>query len=152
VQTLIESQGLSQREAAQRLGKPLVYVSELMSILKIEPPRLKRAKDLPKRALVEIGRAETPEDQERLLTAALAVKNPVAELTRAKAERKEAKHERRAEPIFKAHYGLGDTTLTLTIDKDPEKVTHKYLVKLLQRLIETLRTEEGQRGKAPPKR
>jgi len=151
VQTLIESQALSQREAAQRLGKPVVYVSELMSILRIEPPRLKRAKDLPKRALVEIGRAETPGDQERLLAAALAVRNPVAELTRAKAERKEAQRERPTEPTFKAHYGLGDATLTLMIDKDPEKVTRKYLVKLLEKLIETLRSEEGQRGKAPPK-
>lgn len=152
VQTLIESQGLSQRDAAQKLGKPLTYINELLAILRIDGPRLIRAKDLPKRALVEIARGKNDREQEALLKAALQSKNPWQEVKRARTEPKEAKTGERGDSTFKAHYRVGDTTVTVAIEKNPDQVTRKYVVKMLQKLIENLRGEEAPRhGKAPPR-
>lgn len=73
IETYMAKHGLSHRQAAKRLGKPLVFITELLTVRKI--PAALMAKEgvdrLSKHVLVEIGRA--PESQqERLIDAALS--------------------------------------------------------------------------------
>jgi ParB/RepB/Spo0J family partition protein len=73
IQAYMSRHELSQRQAAGRLGKPLSFVAELLSIRKIPGDLLARTgvAQLPKQVLVEIGRA--PENEQlRLIDAALS--------------------------------------------------------------------------------
>jgi ParB/RepB/Spo0J family partition protein len=90
LQALIDAQGLSQHGVAKRLGKQVIYVNELLTILKIEAALLAKATHLPKRVLVEIGRGKNRLDQERLLAAALSSSSPHAEVRRARQTKKKA--------------------------------------------------------------
>lgn len=73
IEAYIARHNLSQREAAQRLGKPLSFVAELLAIRRIEASlmALDGVAGLPKQVLVEIGRAPEGE-QSRLIDAALS--------------------------------------------------------------------------------
>jgi ParB family chromosome partitioning protein len=73
IETYIERHGLSQREAARRLGKPTAFVAELLAIRRIPPQLLARkgVDKLSKQTLVEIGRAPDGQ-QKQLLREALA--------------------------------------------------------------------------------
>jgi ParB-like chromosome segregation protein Spo0J len=73
LETYIARHGLSQRQAARRLGKPLAFVAELLAIRKIPPDLLSRegVSNLPKQTLVEIARAPA-DDRESLLQRALS--------------------------------------------------------------------------------
>src|SRR5262249_39645831 len=73
IEAYVERHQLSQREAARRLGKPLSFVAELLSIRKIPKDLLKRdgVSRLPKQVLVEVGRAPTVE-RSRLIEKALS--------------------------------------------------------------------------------
>ena len=73
IESYIGRHGLSQREAARRLGKPLSFVAELLAIRRI-PAQLLAAdgvERLSKQTLVEIGRAPTNQ-RAQLLSEALA--------------------------------------------------------------------------------
>lgn len=73
IETFIQRHELSQREAARKLGKPLSFVAELLSIRRIPAPLLSQqgVARLPKQTLVEIGRAPIAE-QSHLIARALA--------------------------------------------------------------------------------
>ena len=73
IETYIERHGLSQREAARRLGKPTAFVAELLAIRRIPSHLLARegTDKLSKQTLVEVGRAPQ-EQQAQLLDDALA--------------------------------------------------------------------------------
>lgn len=90
LQALIDEESLSQREVAKRLGKQVIYVNELLTILKIDSQLLAKALRLPKRALVEIGRSKNRLDQERLLAAALSSGSPHTEVRRARHTKRKA--------------------------------------------------------------
>jgi ParB/RepB/Spo0J family partition protein len=72
IEAYIERHGLTQREAADRLGKPVAFVAELLSIRRIPKALLAhdKADTLSKQTLVEIGRASGAE-QVRLFESAL---------------------------------------------------------------------------------
>lgn len=78
----------SQREVAKRLGKPLTFVAELLSILKVPDDLLARAGvgKLAKRTLVEIARAPVSQ-QSDLLDRALAG-TPLREVTERRVNRR----------------------------------------------------------------
>lgn len=63
IEAYMDRHGLSQRDAAQKLGKPLAFVAELLAIRKIPDELLCRpgVTQLPKQVLVEIGRAPVVE-------------------------------------------------------------------------------------------
>jgi len=69
IESYIERHGLSQRDAARRLGKPTAFVAELLAIRRIRADLLARegAEKLSKQTLVEIGRA--PDGQQAELFA-----------------------------------------------------------------------------------
>ena len=73
IEAYIARHGLSQRESARRLGKPLSFVAELLAIRRIPADLLDRegAGKLSKQTLVEIGRAPGSQ-QSQLLEEALA--------------------------------------------------------------------------------
>jgi ParB/RepB/Spo0J family partition protein len=73
IEAYMAHHGLSQREAARRLGKPLAFIAELLAIRKVNPMLLDRedVSRLPKHVLIEVGRAPASE-QTRLIDAALA--------------------------------------------------------------------------------
>ncbi|MBZ5639210.1 MAG: ParB/RepB/Spo0J family partition protein [Acidobacteriia bacterium] len=138
LQAFTESQGISQREAAKRLGKQVVYVNELLTILKIEPKLLVKASTLPKRALVEIGRGKDQAEQERLLKAALSSSTPHAELKREKAKAKES-----AAPHCRKHYDVPESsaTVTVTFDRDSEEVSSEDVIEALTKVVQRLAAE-----------
>ncbi len=73
IEAYMSRHGLSQREAARRLGKPLAFVAELLAIRKVSATLLARegVSRLPKHVLIEIGRAPE-EEQTRLVDVALS--------------------------------------------------------------------------------
>lgn len=73
IEKYMSRHGLSQRQAAKRLGKPLAFVAELLAIRKLPSDLMDRpgVSTLSKQVLVEIGRAPVSE-QPRLLDAALS--------------------------------------------------------------------------------
>jgi ParB family chromosome partitioning protein len=121
LQALIDTQGLSQRDVAKRLGKQVVYVNELLTILKIEPKLLARAGHLPKRVLVEIGRGKNVTDQERLLATALSSESPHTVVKRARAFKTRA-----ALPRSVRSYKLQDrgATVTVSFNRPDDEVSH----------------------------
>ncbi|NNK49224.1 MAG: ParB/RepB/Spo0J family partition protein [Gemmatimonadetes bacterium] len=66
IESYIERHGLSQRDAARRLGKPTAFVAELLAIRRIRAELLVRAgaEKLSKQTLVEIGRAPDGQQEE----------------------------------------------------------------------------------------
>ena len=127
LQSFMESENLSQRKAADRLGKPLIYITELLTILKIDPKLLAKAEHLPKRALIEIGRASTPAEQKTLLDAALSSDAPHTTVKRARTQ--EAS---RREPRYPYRYPVAQphATVTVTFDEEPSDVAEDVIAAL----------------------
>ncbi len=135
LQAFVESQGISQREAAKRLGKQVVYVNELLTILKIEPELLSKGPALPKRALVEIGRGGDRDERERLLKAALASDSPHTEVKREKAKAKEE-----SAPHCRKHYDVPEAQATVTVafERPAHEVTSEDVITTLTKVVQRL--------------
>jgi len=145
--TFMERQKLSQREAAKRLGKPVMYVNELLTILKIDEKLLPKCEGLPKSALVNVGRAATPAKQADLLKLARASDAPHAAVARARAdERKprDLKYPYRY-PVEKL-----SATVTVTFDEEPRDVG-RAVNQALTLVVERLAQEKRQGDKRPAK-
>jgi ParB-like partition proteins len=140
LQALIDTQGISQREVAKRLGKQVIYVNELLTILKIEPPILAKAAHLPKRVLVEIGRGKSKTDQERLLAAALSSASPHTEVKRAREVKKRATLPRSVRTF---RVDSLKATVTVAFAKSDDDVTPEDLVEALTKVVQQLASEEG---------
>ena len=64
IKAMMDVGDLTQRQAARKLNKPLTYVNESLSLLKLAPEVLRAAegRQLPKHALIEIARARTKDE------------------------------------------------------------------------------------------
>lgn len=148
IQELMDRAQLSQREIAKKLAKSPMYVSELLSILKIEPKLLAKAKDLPKNALVQIARAKDPTEQKRLFKVALSSDKPH---TVVKQERAKAKAEHGPRDVRRYVVDGKPVTVTVTIDKEPDQVTTQEVIEALTWVVQKLAAEEMSRlGEGPP--
>lgn len=140
IESYIERHGLSQREAARRLGKPLAFVAELLAIRRI-PARLLAldgASGLPKQVLVEIGRAPE-EEQEPLLRGALSG----APLDQIKARRTNREPRRRV-VYFRERFLIdGQPPIEIRWRKHPDQVSDDQLVEALARVAQAIALRRG---------
>lgn len=131
----VERHGLSQREAARRLGKPLTFVADLLAIRKIPAGLLSRegVEALPKQVLVEIGRAPAS-DQAGLLKTALAGSS-VEEVR----DRRSNREPRQRIVYFHERFPLeGHPPIEIRWSRHPEEVTDDELVKALDAVAKTV--------------
>lgn len=135
LQAFMESQQLSQRAVAQKLGKPTTYIAELLAILRIDDKVLVKAAELPKRALVEIARAKTPQEQTQLLKAAMSSDRPH---TVVKEARKDAREQRARRFVERYKVEGHPATVTVTVDKEPEEVTPEEVIEALTWVVQKL--------------
>jgi ParB family chromosome partitioning protein len=143
LQALIDTQGLSQREVAKRLGKQVIYVNELLTILKIEPQLLARALRLPKRALVEIGRGKNKADQERLLAAALSSGSPHTEVRKARETKKKS-----SLPRSVRSFRVEDLKATVTVSfaKSDDDVSLDDVIVALTKVLRKIAAENPKKA------
>lgn len=139
IQELMERAKLSQREVARKLAKSPMYVNELLSILKIDPKLLGKAKGLPKKALVEIARAKDPKEQERLFRAALSSEKPH---TVVKEERERTRAGAPPHTVRRFPVEGRNASVTVTLAKPPEEVTTKEIIEALTWVVQKLAAEE----------
>jgi ParB/RepB/Spo0J family partition protein len=128
IETYMARHELSQREAARRLGKPLAFVAELLTIRKVNPGLLARdgVSRLPKHVLIEIGRAPEAE-QPKLIGAALAG----ARLNDVRDERSNRKSRPRV-VYFRERFVLeGHAPIEIRLRRHPAEVSDDELVAAL---------------------
>lgn len=128
IEAYLARHGLSQREAARRLGKPLAFVAELLAIRKVHPALLARApvRRLPKHVLIEVGRAPETE-QARLIDAALAG----AAISEVRDERSNRKPRPRI-VYFRERFVLeGHAPIEIRLKKHPAEVSDDEIVAAL---------------------
>lgn len=147
IQELMGRAQLSQREVAKKLAKSPMYVNELLSILKISPKLLAKAKGLPKKALVEIAREKEPKEQERLFKAALASEKPH---TIVKEEREKARAEHAPRAVRRYAVEGQAATVTVTIEREPGEVTTQEVIEALTWVVQKLVGEEMTRLNGGP--
>lgn len=143
IHAFMERHRLSQREAAERLGKPLSFVAELLAIRKIPKNLLSRegAAGLPKQVLVEIGRAPGSE-QSRLLERALAGSR-LEEIQAARSNRKP----RSRVVYFRERFLLdGRPPIEIRWRRHPEEVTDDDLVEALGAVARTIANRRSSRA------
>ena len=129
IEAYIERHGLSQREAARGLGKPLSFVAELLAIRRIPADLLARDRvvELSKLTLVEIGRAPAGQ-QEQLLEQALAG----APLTQIRAQRSNRESNPRF-GLFRERFLLeGYPPIEIHWRRHPDEVTNDEILKALE--------------------
>jgi ParB-like partition proteins len=131
LQVLLESTGLSQREAAQQLGKPHTYVAELLQIVRLPDELLSLASNLPKRALVEASRGKTAKEQHDLIQQALSSSSPFQKV---RASRRET---HKGPKQFKETYRIEGVSgaVTVAFEKPPLQVTPDDIAELLSKVI-----------------
>jgi ParB family chromosome partitioning protein len=119
---------LSQRKAAEKLGKPLSFVAELLAIRKIPPALLARdgVARLPKQTLVEIGRAPASQ-QEQLIDQALAGLS----LHQVKEKRTNRRPRERVMYFHETFAVEGQPPIEIRWKKHPEEVTGQELLEAL---------------------
>jgi len=139
IQALVETTGLSQRNAAKALGKPRTYITEMLHILRIEEPLLAKLTGMPKRALVEISRGETPKEQQALAKQALASPTPFRDVKESRGKKREPRKE-----TFRKTYGAEGWpgTVTVSMERHPDDVTPEEVVKFLGKVVQTIVAEE----------
>lgn len=143
IESYIARHGLSQREAARRLGKPLSFVAELLAIRKIPAAVLGQAgvASLSKQVLVEIGRAAAHE-QERLVREALSGSS----LEQIKGSRSNREPRRRV-VYFRERFLIdGQPPIEIRWRKHPDQVSDDELVDALAAVAQVIATR---RGRAP---
>jgi ParB family chromosome partitioning protein len=144
IKAMMDVGDLTQRQAARKLNKPLTYVNEALSLLKLAPEvlRVAQGRQLPKHALIEIARAKTPEEQAEALDAALSAKHSYRAVVERRAT-KSASGPTHASRRFKRRYDLHElqASITVAFDRVPEKVDRDAVIDALRRLADTLERE-----------
>ncbi len=137
---LMERHGYSQREAAKKLGKPLMFVNELVSILKIPDELLDRngVAKVPKQILVEVSRA-VPSEQPALLEHALRG----VPLHQVKEQRSNRKTRPRTVYYHEAFSVEGHPTVEVRWKKNPLEVNPMDLADALARVVQQLIERAG---------
>jgi ParB/RepB/Spo0J family partition protein len=134
---------LSQREAAERLGKPLSFVAELLAIRKIPEDLLARegVAQFPKQVLVEIGRAPADE-QARLVERALSGSS-LAEIKdrRSNRERGTRLVYFRERFLLEAH-----PPIEIRWKKHPDEVSDDQLIDALSEVARVIASRRAPRG------
>ncbi len=127
--------GYSQRQAAQKLGKPLTFVAELVSILKIPAELLnqKGADRLSKSTLLEITRADASQRPELLRQALVGAPLRLVQERRVK---------RRGQPrvtYYREYFPLkNQPPIGIQWRKDPDEVTREELAAALGEVIQQI--------------
>ncbi len=137
LQELMDRHHYSQRQAAKKLGKPLTFIAELLSVLKIPPTLLDApgVEKLSKRALVEIGRAEASQ-QPSLLKQALAG----APLLAVRARRTNTRSQPAA-VYYREYFPVKDQPpLAIHWKRHPDEVTREELATALSDVLQQLIT------------
>lgn len=150
LQVFMESQQLSQRTVAQKLGKATTYIAELLAILRIDDKILVKAADLPKRALIEIARAETPKEQAQLLHAAMSSKTPWRDVRESRAAKTEASKKPRR---VTQRYDVPElhAAVTVSFENRTAGVDTRDIIEALTKVVQRLAAEEiGRLGGGPP--
>jgi ParB/RepB/Spo0J family partition protein len=128
IEAYMARHGLSQREAARRLGKPLAFVAELLAIRKVSPALLIRdgVHRLPKHVLIEVGRAPETE-QAGLIDAALSG----AAVSEVRDERSNRKPRPRV-VYFRERFVIeGHAPIEIRLKKHPAEVSDDEIVAAL---------------------
>ena len=129
IESYIARHGLSQRQAARRLGKPLSFVAELLAIRRIPKDLLARDRigELSKLTLVEIGRAPAGQ-QEQLLEQALAG----SPLTQIRAQRSNRESSPRVVHFRERFLLEGYPPIEIRWRRHPDEVTDDEVLQALE--------------------
>jgi ParB/RepB/Spo0J family partition protein len=146
IQLLIESQQLTQRDVAKKLGKPLTYINELLAILRIQPKQLARAQHLPKRALIEIARAKTDTEQQQLVDKALTTDTPWQDVKRARTSTATPKTSLGDARAYTTRYEEDGALVQVTFKGETKPVPTKRVMATLRKLVHRLATAEKKRA------
>jgi ParB-like chromosome segregation protein Spo0J len=138
---IMERHRYSQRDACKKLGKPLTFVAELLTILKIPDVLLARpgVAKLPKQKLVEIGRAPTSQ-QSDLLDTALAGSS----LSEVKARRANRRAPQPRVAYYHEWFPLEyQPPIEIHWKKDPDEVTPEDLAAALGNVVHQIISRGG---------